>query len=88
MNRRRKILRFDVLIRIFLAEKIVQSWYNQQESNTNFTQVIWKSTKEIGIGHAFSGTTLYVIILYRPRGNLLGKFTENVGCVSAVQANR
>lgn len=85
----------DVFMRIFLAEMIVQSWYNQQQqqnnyglSGTNFTQLIWKSTTEIGVGHAYSGKILYVIVLYRPRGNIREQFADNVGCPSNNQANR
>ena len=74
---------------------IVQAWYNQQQqqnnngfSGTNFTQLIWKSTTEIGVGHAYSGKILYVIVLYRPRGNIPEQFANNVGCPSTNQANR
>ncbi|XP_030374310.1 Golgi-associated plant pathogenesis-related protein 1-like [Scaptodrosophila lebanonensis] len=45
----------------------------------HFTQVVWKSSKELGVGKAKSsqGAT-YVVARYTPAGNVDGKFKENV----------
>jgi hypothetical protein len=45
----------------------------------HFTQVVWKSSKSIGVGVAKgrSGTT-YVVVNYYPPGNYLGQFSANV----------
>ena len=46
----------------------------------HFTQVIWKGSREIGIGRAFAdkGQTVYVVCNYFPAGNIIGHFKENV----------
>ena len=45
----------------------------------HFTQLVWKSTKEFGIGKAHTrGGKLIVVANYRPSGNIIGQFQENV----------
>ncbi|KAL3872137.1 hypothetical protein ACJMK2_040088 [Sinanodonta woodiana] len=45
----------------------------------HFTQVIWKESKEMGIGKAkTSGGKVIVVANYRPAGNLVGHYVENV----------
>ncbi|XP_062571774.1 uncharacterized protein LOC134233787, partial [Saccostrea cucullata] len=45
----------------------------------HFTQMIWKGSKEIGVGKAkTSGGKVIVVASYRPAGNLVGSFKENV----------
>nr|XP_022326648.1 cell wall protein PRY3-like isoform X2 [Crassostrea virginica] len=45
----------------------------------HFTQMVWKASKEIGVGKAkTSGGKVIVVASYRPAGNLVGSFTENV----------
>ncbi|XP_065651808.1 uncharacterized protein LOC100209399 isoform X2 [Hydra vulgaris] len=66
-------------------------WYNEENDfNYNnksfsmktgsFTQMIWKETKEIGVGRAIDdrGCT-HVVCLYKPAGNIRALFEENVG---------
>lgn len=50
-----------------------------QPSTKNFTQVVWKETKQIGMGLAYSknGNT-YVVVNYFPAGNDENKLRENV----------
>lgn len=45
----------------------------------HFTQVVWKGSKEFGVGKALAkdGKTI-VVASYRPAGNMVGKFSENV----------
>lgn len=41
--------------------------------------MVWKASKEIGVGKAkTSGGKVIVVASYRPAGNLVGSFTENV----------
>ena len=48
----------------------------------HFTQVVWKESKELGIGRAVGKkngmTCTYIVGRYRPAGNFQGKFQENV----------
>ncbi|XP_050545537.1 uncharacterized protein LOC126907911 isoform X2 [Daktulosphaira vitifoliae] len=68
----------------------VDSWYEEikfhpfgREPTTlksgHFTQVIWMSSKEVGVGVA-SGRSgqVFVVACYDPPGNFLGQFRENV----------
>ncbi|XP_071948909.1 Golgi-associated plant pathogenesis-related protein 1-like, partial [Antedon mediterranea] len=67
-----------------------QQWYSEIEKYNfdrcgftpgtgHFTQVIWAETKELGVGKAItkSGKVL-AVANYRPAGNMIGKFRENV----------
>ncbi|XP_059149240.1 Golgi-associated plant pathogenesis-related protein 1-like isoform X2 [Physella acuta] len=49
-------------------------------SNTgHFTQVVWKSTKQLGMGKAkTSDGKVFVVGSYRPPGNYVGMYKENV----------
>ncbi|CAG2100283.1 unnamed protein product [Medioppia subpectinata] len=74
------------------GEEIVRFWYSEMESyNFNidpaimhtlanhFTQIVWKSTVEFGIGKAHTrGGKLIVVANYRPSGNIIGGFQDNV----------
>ncbi|XP_055379617.1 uncharacterized protein LOC129610872 [Condylostylus longicornis] len=65
----------------------VQSWYDEMKfydfSNPNFssetghfTQLIWKDSIELGTGISRRGDSLYVVCLYNPPGNYVGRFNE------------
>ncbi|MDH6124728.1 hypothetical protein P3T39_001673 [Kitasatospora sp. GP82] len=44
-----------------------------------FTQVVWKSTRLMGIGYAVSaGHRHYIVADYDPTGNMMGEFAANV----------
>ena len=51
-----------------------------QRQAGHFTQVIWKDSREIGIGRAFTdnGRAVYVVCNYFPAGNVIGHVKENV----------
>lgn len=67
--------------------------YDFQDSKSNpgkvtghFTQLVWKPTKEFGIGYATGVDNrdpgmkcVYVVARYKPAGNILGKFSSSVG---------
>ena len=45
----------------------------------HFSQLVWKSSNELGIGTAKSATGTKIIVAnYNPPGNYLGKYVENV----------
>ncbi|XP_056625908.1 Golgi-associated plant pathogenesis-related protein 1 [Triplophysa dalaica] len=73
----------------------VEHWYSEikdynfeksgyQENTGHFTQVVWKSTKEIGVGLATDGREFCVVGEYSPSGNITnsGYYEENVRCAS------
>jgi glioma pathogenesis-related protein 2 len=71
-------------------EAVVESWYNEiQHYNFNkpgfrsatghFTQVVWKSSQELGMGIAQAADgTWYVVGNYRPPGNIANQFATHV----------
>lgn len=54
----------------------------QPENAGHFSQVVWKASKEFGIGRAaemHNGLLCtYIVARYRPAGNFLGEFRDNV----------
>lgn len=72
-------------------KNVCRSWYDEiKEFNWNvepkgafkaghFTQMIWKSTQDLGVGVAKTkkGKVL-VVCNYSPRGNVIGEFNANV----------
>ncbi|KAM4528062.1 Golgi-associated plant pathogenesis-related protein 1-like isoform 1-T2 [Odontesthes bonariensis] len=73
------------------GKEAVDSWYSEIKdydfskpgfhSNTgHFTQVVWKNSKELGVGMATSGNMVFVVGQYRPAGNFTneGYFQSNV----------
>nr|QNH72467.1 toxin candidate TRINITY_DN13476_c0_g1_i1 [Pachycerianthus borealis] len=86
------------------CENAVDSWYSEEqyydystgtqksgyesEAIGHFTQVVWKSTSEVGVGIAIKKTTTkngcqiyyetYIVGQYNPSGNWGGQYTTNV----------
>uniref|UniRef100_A0A8B9H948 Golgi-associated plant pathogenesis-related protein 1-like n=1 Tax=Astyanax mexicanus TaxID=7994 RepID=A0A8B9H948_ASTMX len=69
----------------------VEKWYSEikdynfskpgfQPNTGHFTQVVWKDSKEIGVGLATDGNTIFVVGQYKPAGNVAnpGYFEKNV----------
>ena len=45
----------------------------------NFTRLLWRSSSQIGVGRAISGSgNVIVVAKYRPAGNMQGKFKTNI----------
>uniref|UniRef100_A0A8C2BB52 Im:7150988 n=1 Tax=Cyprinus carpio TaxID=7962 RepID=A0A8C2BB52_CYPCA len=46
----------------------------------HFTQVVWKSSTELGVGLATDGNTVFVVGQYKPSGNITnaGYYEKNV----------
>jgi len=72
------------------ASKAVDSWYSEVKnynfrSNSgsktgHFTQVVWKDSREVGVGRATTrdGKTCIVVANFYPAGNYRGQNAENV----------
>ena len=71
----------DQLARLWYQEK---QFYNKENNSLqllseNFTQMVWKDTKEVGFGISQTKTGEWVAVAnYYPSGNVNGKFQENV----------
>ncbi|CAF4252756.1 unnamed protein product [Rotaria socialis] len=77
------------------GEIIVKAWYDEyhqynvknESSAIHFSQLVWKNSKKLGVGHAYTGHTLYIVAFYKPPGNIRGQFDINVGCNSSNEQN-
>jgi len=70
-------------------KEAVKSWYSEIKryqfgveprsmETGHFTQIVWKSTTELGVGVASKDGKVIVVANYNPPGNYRGKYTENV----------
>ncbi|XP_056011223.1 uncharacterized protein LOC125678534 [Ostrea edulis] len=74
----------------YSGKEVCDQWYSEISKHDfnneprslgsgHFTQMVWKGSKEIGVGKAkTSGGKVIVVASYRPAGNLVGSFRENV----------
>lgn len=71
------------------GDEPVKNWYDEVSKHTfgiepnnlstgHFTQVVWKDTKELGVAFAKYGGKIVVVANYKPAGNIIGQFSENV----------
>lgn len=79
------------------ARDCIDKWYSEINDYSfgkepevltcgHFTQIVWKDTKEIGVGSAKSKSgKLYVVVNYYPPGNYSGLFSKNVLPPGALQ---
>ena len=69
----------------------VDAWYDEiskynyddpgySPQTGHFTQVVWKSSTQVGCGYKYCGSYWgdYVVCEYAPAGNVIGEFAENV----------
>ncbi|KAG5897860.1 hypothetical protein JTB14_024894 [Gonioctena quinquepunctata] len=72
------------------AREVIKEWYDEikqytfgkekiNQSTLHFSQVVWRKSKEMGIGVAKNqkGQT-FIVADYEPKGNYIGQFVENV----------
>ena len=45
---------------------------------SHFTQIVWKSTTDFGIGYSCQGTNCVVVANYSPKGNIEGQYLNQV----------
>ncbi|XP_022099173.1 uncharacterized protein LOC110983864 [Acanthaster planci] len=81
---------FDPKTTEFSGQQVTDQWYAEvKDYNFNipgfrsgtghFSQVVWKDSKEMGIGKAVAGNgKVFVVANYRPAGNVMSRFKENV----------
>ncbi|KAK3728242.1 hypothetical protein QZH41_019615 [Actinostola sp. cb2023] len=76
----------------YTCKEATESWYsevkhypfsyppmNMANNFGHFTQVVWKSTKRLGVGIAKYAGNTYVVARYSPPGNVFGQYSLNVG---------
>lgn len=74
------------------CEGMVKKWYAEEANYDyktgeakeqgaqiyHFTQIVWKTTKKLGMATAVSDGRRVAVARYSPIGNWLGEFKENV----------
>ncbi|XP_020612383.1 titin-like isoform X4 [Orbicella faveolata] len=72
------------------GSEVVEMWYKEATDYNfevpaynakcgNFTQVVWASSRELGVAKCVADDgTQYVAALYKPAGNIVGEFKDNV----------
>lgn len=72
------------------GHEVTDEWYNEGRKYDfelsrfttgvgHFTQVVWKDSKEIGVGKSTTRDgVIFVVCNYYPSGNVYGKFKQNV----------
>jgi len=45
----------------------------------HFTQILWKSSIEVGVAFVYKDKTNYFAAIYKPIGNMAVIYVENVG---------
>lgn len=45
----------------------------------HFTQLVWRSSRKVGVGIAISGSQTWIVAKYKPKGNVMGLYLINVG---------
>ena len=73
------------------CEEPIKEWYSENKYyvygvpyfttslTQHFTQIVWKSTKEVGCAKSYSSSYAYVVCHYRPKGNIFSKYKSNIG---------
>ena len=73
------------------GEKATENWYEEvknynfeapriTDKTRHFTQMVWKATKEVGVGisKSLGGEYTFVVALYKPAGNNVATISNNV----------
>lgn len=80
---------YDSELDYYSGVKATMQWYDEikdhsfeldyQPGTGHFTQVVWKSCKEVGFGVAKANDdSFYAVANYYPAGNMIGRFISNV----------
>ena len=54
--------------------------YDGRKDTENFTQLVWRASRDIGVGRARSddGNWWYGVVIFDPPGNIPNQYAENV----------
>uniref|UniRef100_A0A0K0FD06 CAP domain-containing protein (inferred by orthology to a zebrafish protein) n=1 Tax=Strongyloides venezuelensis TaxID=75913 RepID=A0A0K0FD06_STRVS len=76
--------------RITSASKIIKSWYDTNDKYNfllgkkispaalSFTQIVWASTTQLGIGVQHEDDHIFVVCIFYPKGNIKKEYKKNV----------
>ncbi|KAF6034203.1 glipr2 [Bugula neritina] len=73
----------------YTGSEVVEQWYSEIKDydfkghtsglkTGHFSQVVWKDSKEMGVGMATKGGKCIVVANYTPAGNYIGMYQDNV----------
>ncbi|XP_071097472.1 uncharacterized protein [Haliotis cracherodii] len=74
----------------YTGQEVTDQWYSEVKmhafggeprslSSGHFTQVVWKGSKEVGVGKAQTRDGKIIVVAnYRPAGNMMGDYARNV----------
>ena len=74
----KKYTGFDLTDLLYKPSRKYNYSINTSQNCETFTQLVWKDTREIGVGIAGKSDEIYMIVVYYPSGNVIGSFTSNV----------
>ena len=73
----------------FYVDRAVSMWYAEEPMYNyetgvfsmqagHFTQLVWQSSRAVGVGVSRNGLASFVVMSFDPPGNVVGAFTRNV----------
>lgn len=68
-------------MKLWYDNEIIQFNYEKggfSQKTIHFTQVVWKSSQELGIGYVRKGINIYVVANYSPPGNYRGQYQHKI----------
>jgi len=67
-------------IKVWYAEEPLYDYYfpSYQKGTGHFTQLVWQSTTDVGVGVARGESVTIVVADFAPAGNVQGQFDKNV----------
>ena len=69
----------NIISSFYEEESLKYNYNNRNPRPSNFTQIIWKNSKYIGIGCSKTkDNTIYTVINFYPPGNITNEFKSNV----------
>ncbi|XP_052221974.1 uncharacterized protein LOC127838324 isoform X2 [Dreissena polymorpha] len=83
-------MKYDSSMTEYTGQDCTDQWYSEVAKHTfggsngssgtgHFSQVVWKGSKEVGVGKAQDKSGKYIVVAsYRPAGNMMGDYAENV----------
>uniref|UniRef100_A0A0N5B1X4 SCP domain-containing protein n=1 Tax=Strongyloides papillosus TaxID=174720 RepID=A0A0N5B1X4_STREA len=77
-------------VKISLATTVLKDWYDTKikynfflnkpssEAANSFTQIVWRETRQLGVGVQRDDDYLVIVFVFYPKGNIKGEYGKNV----------